>query len=265
MGMRRIILLLASMALAVIFGSGVALADSPTTKEDCKHGGYAKYGFKNEGQCIKAVNQTDATSPDTTITSGPASGSFVSDSTPTWSFEADEAGVTFECRVTTPDSPPWVAPWESCTSPYTAPEQPESEGDWSMFWVRATDAAGNVETEPATRDFQVDTVGPITTIHGPFDSSGVEKDVVNENDISFSLQWHEEWSGQTPFFECKLEGPSGSGQWEPCRRNGGQEGSNIPNYFDLADGDYVLSVRGTDKAGNVGEPDTRAFTVDTTP
>src|SRR5215208_5503922 len=55
MGMRRIVLLLASMALAVIFGSGVALADSPTTKEDCKKGGYAKYGFKNQGQCIEAV------------------------------------------------------------------------------------------------------------------------------------------------------------------------------------------------------------------
>src|SRR5829696_6927783 len=55
MGMKRIVLLLASMALAVIFGSGVALADSPTTKEDCKKGGYAKYGFKNQGQCTEAV------------------------------------------------------------------------------------------------------------------------------------------------------------------------------------------------------------------
>src|SRR5215208_1429077 len=55
MGMRRIVLLLASIALAVIFGSGVALADSPTTKEDCKKGGYAKHGFKNQGQCTEAV------------------------------------------------------------------------------------------------------------------------------------------------------------------------------------------------------------------
>ena len=28
----------------------------PQTKEDCKKGGYAKYGFKNQGQCIKAVD-----------------------------------------------------------------------------------------------------------------------------------------------------------------------------------------------------------------
>ena len=63
MAVRRIVLLLASMALAVIWGSGVALADSPTTKEDCKNGGYAKYGFKNQGQCISAVNH--ATPADT--------------------------------------------------------------------------------------------------------------------------------------------------------------------------------------------------------
>jgi hypothetical protein len=44
------------MAVTVGFGSGVTLADSPTTKEDCKNGGYAKYGFKNQGQCIKAVS-----------------------------------------------------------------------------------------------------------------------------------------------------------------------------------------------------------------
>jgi Tol biopolymer transport system component len=55
MGMRRIVLLLASMALAVIFGSGVALEDSPTTKEDCKKGGWKDFGFKNQGKCIEAV------------------------------------------------------------------------------------------------------------------------------------------------------------------------------------------------------------------
>jgi hypothetical protein len=28
----------------------------PQTKEDCKNGGYEEFGFKNQGQCIKAVN-----------------------------------------------------------------------------------------------------------------------------------------------------------------------------------------------------------------
>jgi dipeptidyl aminopeptidase/acylaminoacyl peptidase len=29
----------------------------PQTKADCKNGGYKDFGFKNQGQCIKAVNQ----------------------------------------------------------------------------------------------------------------------------------------------------------------------------------------------------------------
>jgi hypothetical protein len=28
----------------------------PKTKADCKKGGYKDFGFKNQGQCIKAVN-----------------------------------------------------------------------------------------------------------------------------------------------------------------------------------------------------------------
>jgi hypothetical protein len=28
----------------------------PTSKAECKNGGYKDFGFKNQGQCIKAVN-----------------------------------------------------------------------------------------------------------------------------------------------------------------------------------------------------------------
>jgi Tol biopolymer transport system component len=31
---------------------------APTTKQQCKNGGYAVFGFKSQGQCIKAVTQT---------------------------------------------------------------------------------------------------------------------------------------------------------------------------------------------------------------
>jgi hypothetical protein len=27
----------------------------PTTKQECKNGGYKEFGFENQGQCIKAV------------------------------------------------------------------------------------------------------------------------------------------------------------------------------------------------------------------
>jgi hypothetical protein len=36
-------------------GSGTP-TDTPKTKADCKKGGYKAFGFKNQGQCIKAVN-----------------------------------------------------------------------------------------------------------------------------------------------------------------------------------------------------------------
>jgi hypothetical protein len=29
----------------------------PTSKKDCKHGGWKDYGFRNQGQCIKWVNK----------------------------------------------------------------------------------------------------------------------------------------------------------------------------------------------------------------
>jgi hypothetical protein len=31
-------------------------ADDPTTKDDCKNGGWEDYGFRNQGQCIRFVN-----------------------------------------------------------------------------------------------------------------------------------------------------------------------------------------------------------------
>jgi hypothetical protein len=35
---------------------GIAYQKAPQTKADCKKGGYKEFGFKNQGQCIKAVN-----------------------------------------------------------------------------------------------------------------------------------------------------------------------------------------------------------------
>lgn len=44
----------ASGTLAATFG---AQPTGPQSKEDCMNGGYAAYGFPNQGQCIKAVNR----------------------------------------------------------------------------------------------------------------------------------------------------------------------------------------------------------------
>jgi hypothetical protein len=34
---------------------GVAVSSVPTTKQQCKHGGWKRFGFKNQGQCIRLV------------------------------------------------------------------------------------------------------------------------------------------------------------------------------------------------------------------
>jgi hypothetical protein len=49
----------ASYAVALQPGGAEVAAElyyAPTTKDQCKNGGYLAYGFSNQGQCIKFVN-----------------------------------------------------------------------------------------------------------------------------------------------------------------------------------------------------------------
>jgi len=64
-GKNLVLGLIAMFSVAVVGLSGTTYATgggdeptngAPTSKEDCKHGGWKKYGFKNQGQCIKWVN-----------------------------------------------------------------------------------------------------------------------------------------------------------------------------------------------------------------
>jgi hypothetical protein len=150
MEMRRIVLLLASMALAVIGGSGVALGDSPTTKEDCKNGGYAKYGFKNQGQCIKAVTHAtpaDTTPPEITVT-GPE-GQW-SEFYPVYTLATNEP-VSWQCTFTfTPFG--GTTPTQTGSDPCSTGTKlwgANRDGIW-VFTFKATDAAGNTSTVTKT-------------------------------------------------------------------------------------------------------------------
>src|SRR3954468_6050540 len=73
---------------------------------------------------------------DGTVVSGGPSGT-TTDATPTFTFSG-EPGATFEARVEP------VADFKPCSSPMTVQL---TDGDYT-FTVRATDAAGNVETNP---------------------------------------------------------------------------------------------------------------------
>jgi len=90
----------------------------------------------------------DATPPDTIIDSGPSGPTSSND--PSFSFHATEPGSTFACRLD-------AGAWAGCTSPRSYTDLADGA---HTFAVRATDAVGNTDTTPATRDFSIDATAP---------------------------------------------------------------------------------------------------------
>jgi dienelactone hydrolase len=84
------------------------------------------------------VAWTDTTPPETTMVSGPANGTV---GPVTFEFTSSEAGSTFVCRLKS------LTTFTSCTSPTALEGRPA--GTTTTFQVRATDAAGNVDTSAA--------------------------------------------------------------------------------------------------------------------
>lgn len=89
------------------------------------------------------VTPADTTAPQTTIGEGP-SGS-VTTTTAAFEFTADEGGSTFECLID-------GGAWGACTSPKVYENLTPGE---HTFLVRATDAAGNTDQEPASRTWTI--------------------------------------------------------------------------------------------------------------
>lgn len=94
----------------------------------------------------------DTTPPDTVIDSAPSSPTNAT--TADFGFHATEAGSTFECSLD-------GAAFASCTSPASYPSLAEGG---HTFAVRATDAAGNPDSSPATASWTVDLTPPGTPI-----------------------------------------------------------------------------------------------------
>jgi hypothetical protein len=157
--------------------------------------------------------------PQTTITSGPAEGSHINDSTPTFKFSSSESGSTFQCRLS-------FHSFHSCSSPFTPHI---GDGFVGEFDVRAIDKQGVVDPSPATRSFAVDTTPPNTTIaSGP---SGPTTD----NTPTWTFYADEGPST----LQCKID----AGSYASC---------NTGSYTSspLADGTHTFDVRAIDAAGN---------------
>ena len=97
----------------------------------------------------------DAVPPTAAIDSGPAAGSFINDSTPTFGFSSSEAGSSFTCGLDDLKA--------ACTSPFTSTA---TLGDGAhTFSLIATDRAGN-PSAAVTQSFQVDTHKPELKVKG---------------------------------------------------------------------------------------------------
>lgn len=178
----------------------------------------------------KVTFSVDTTEPVTTITTGPESGSTISDRTPSFEFTSSEAG-TFECKVD-------EGAFSSCTSPFVTSSL--NDGSHTVT-VRSIDAHGLVEQSPPSRTFTVDGTAPTVNItSGP-------NGLTNDRTPSFAFS-----SDEAGSFECKVD----SGAFAAC--------SSPFTAASLADGDHTFSVRATDAAGNVSNVASRSFTVDAT-
>jgi peptidoglycan/xylan/chitin deacetylase (PgdA/CDA1 family) len=158
----------------------------------------------------------DTSAPGTSITGGPTG--TVSSTSASFSFGATEAGASFECRL---DS----GSWSACTSPKAYAGL--SNGSHT-FSVRARDAAGNVDSTPATRTWAVDTVAPRTWI----------TDAPSSYTWSSTAEFRFSASESGSTFECMLD----SGSWSAC---------TSPKYYSVSRGTHTFSVRAKDRAGNV--------------
>lgn len=173
----------------------------------------------------------DATAPDTMITTGPAAGATTGISG-SFAFSSPEAAATFECALD-------AGAFAACTSPFSY-----TLGNGShTFSVRAKDAVGIVDPSPAMRTWNVDAVGPTTSI------TTTPAALTNVTTPVFAFT-----ANEAATFECQIDGvvafTACTSPWTGPA---------------VTDGARTFRVRATDAFGNLGAAVTFGWTVDTLP
>jgi len=157
----------------------------------------------------------DLTPPGTFITLSPDNPTYSADAD--FEFACNESDCTFECKL---DSGPWAA----CTSPqhYSGLSQADH-----TFQARATDAAGNLDTTPASYTWEVEPIDTFITSMPPDPSSDPEAD------FEFGCDQPE------CTFECSLD----YAEWSVC--------ISPQHYSGLWRALHNFQVRAYDEAFNV--------------
>jgi hypothetical protein len=113
------------------------------------------------------------------------------------------------------------------------------------FRVAGFSANGNPSDTPVVRTWRVDTIAPVVTgLASPTITDGIVTTALNA-----TFTWGVTEAGGLLRFECKLDG----GDFEAC--------TSGKSFSDLPFGGRTFSVRGVDRAGNVGPTVTRSWTV----
>lgn len=202
----------------------------------------------NTGYSVSRTFKLDTTPPTTTITSAaPASPTNATTATP--SFTSSKSGSTFECRVDT-------GAWSNCTSPQSYSSL--SDGAHT-FSVRATDPAGNVDPNPPSQSWTVDTTAPSVTL------TGMPTSATNNPTPSFSGAAGTA-SGDLSTVTVKIySGASASGTPVQTLSATAPGGAWSATASSLADGTYTVQAEQSDTSGNTGQSTAHTFGVDTTP
>jgi hypothetical protein len=166
----------------------------------------------------------DTTAPQTSIASGPAATTAVTNAS--FTFSSSEPGSSFACKLD-------GGAWGNCTSP--KPYSGVSPGA-HRFSVRAGDAAGNVDNSPATYDWTVEgTAPPVDTTPPNTSITTKPPETTTATTANFSFAATE--AGAT--FECQLD----SGAWVEC--------SPPQTYSSVPLGEHEFLVRASDAADNI--------------
>ena len=177
---------------------------------------------------------------DTALVSGPADFSAVK--RPTFVYST-LAGLSFECSM---DGAAFTAcgAKDPTTNRGTFPQPTDLPDGNHTFRVRGVDGP-EFDRVPLTRTWKVDTTAPVITgLASPTITDGIVTTALNA-----AFTWGVTEVGGLDRFECQLD----SGGFEPC--------ASGKSFSDLPFGGHTFTVRGRDKAGNVGPSVTRSWTV----
>ncbi|MFP2956977.1 adventurous gliding motility protein AgmC, partial [Myxococcus sp. 1LA] len=175
------------------------------------------------------VWRVDLALPDTAFADGGTPRADFNQRVAVFRFESGETPVTFECALDASATTEAPSDWDDCATPYLTP--PLGEGTYTL-WVRAKDAAGNVDATPVHHTWNVDLTPPGTELFGTLPAA-----VNNANSVV--LTFREQPAGDADEFECSLNGAA----FSECESG---DTFNTPG-----NNTYTFLVRAKDAAGNV--------------